>query len=746
MKLLHQLALIATFLLLTANFAVAQVSKGGTPLSFLRTVKSSIQAVSMSKVDVPSLIAEDEIESAKGIPLRFGAPFEVDYNMNNSGTWETLGDSSRIWRLRIESIGAYSINLVYRNFWMPPGAKFYIYNEDQSMVIGAFTEDNNKEYEKFATGPVKGDITILEYWEPAGTEVQGVIAIERVVHAYRNLFDRYLLKDTESFGSSGSCNNNVNCPEGADWQDEKRAVAMILTSGGFRLCTGALVNNVREDFIPYFLTANHCLGGQETWVFMFNYESPNCTNIDGPTWMTVSGSTLRATNSYSDFALLELTEMPPDSYSVYYAGWSNINSPSTSSVCIHHPSGDIKKITFDYDPPTSANYGGSSGGSHWRINAWDDGTTEPGSSGSPLFDQNHRITGQLHGGTASCSLPNDPDYFGKFAQSWNYSSIAALQLKYWLDPDNTGATTLDGVDPLGVSFSADTTYGNIPLDVQFTGTSLYEVLNWTWNFGDGDSSLVQNPLHTYDTPGVFDVTLSVETAETTKARTKSNYIIALADTLKGFDTIPVPYQTIEIPIYARNNVPINQLIIPVVYSGDIDLHYDSFSTVGCRTSYFEVQNKIHTDTFVKRFTLELKASTSGSSPELEGGYGPIVKLYFTTSSINADDSTKINIGGYNSYIPAFNGSLLNYTPEISSPILRYSTCCTGIRGNGDNDPLDDINVADLVYLVNYIFKGGPVYECEDEANVDGIDLVNVADLTYLVNYIFKGGNAPPLCP
>jgi len=101
MKLLHQLALIATFLLLTANFAVAQVSKGGTPLSFLRTVKSSIQAVSMSKVDVPSLIAEDEIESAKGIPLRFGAPFEVDYNMNNSGTWETLGDSSRIWRLRI---------------------------------------------------------------------------------------------------------------------------------------------------------------------------------------------------------------------------------------------------------------------------------------------------------------------------------------------------------------------------------------------------------------------------------------------------------------------------------------------------------------------------------------------------------------------------------------------------------------------------------------------------------------------
>lgn len=746
MESIRKFVLIMVVLLLTASFASAQVSKGGTPASFLRTVKSNVHTVFMSKIDVQSLITEDEIESSKGIPLRFGAPFEVNYNMNNSGSWETLGDGSRIWRLRIESDGAYSINLVYSNFWMPPGAKFYIYNEDQSMVIGAFTEDNNKDYEQFATGPVKGDVTILEYWEPVGTEVQGVISIERVVHAYRNLFDRYLLKDTDSFGSSGSCNNNVNCPEGDNWQDDKRSVAMILTSGGFRLCTGALVNNVQEDFTPYFLTANHCLGGQATWVFMFNYESPNCNNIDGPTWMTVSGSTLKATHSYSDFALLELSEMPPDSYSVYYAGWSNINSASNSSVGIHHPSGDIKKISFDYNPPSSSNYGGSSGGSHWRINAWDDGTTEPGSSGSPLFDQNHRITGQLHGGTASCSQPTAPDYYGKFAQSWNYGNNAALRLSDWLDPENTGATTLDGIDPMGVSFYADTTYGNIPLDVQFTGTSLYEVLNWTWDFGDCDSSFVQNPSHTYDTPGVFDVTLSAEMAEDTRERTKSNYIIALADTLKGEDTSITPYQTIEIPIYARNNTPINQFIIPVIYSGDIDLDYDTFSTEGCRTSYFEERGLIHTDSWVKRMTIELVASNTGTSPELEAGYGPIIKLIFTTNSINAGDSTMINISGYSSYYPVFNGSLLNYAPEITSPILSYNSCCIGIRGNADNDPLNDINVADLIFLVDFLFKGGPSPECEEEANADGIGIINVADLSYLVDYVFRGGSAPPACP
>ena len=131
---------------------------------------------------------------------------------------------------------------------------------------------------------------------------------------------------------------------------------------------------------------------------MFNYESPNCANNDGPTWMTVQGSIKRANNAFSDFALLELLETPPDSYSVYYSGWSAINEAAQSSVGIHHPSGDIKKISFDYDALLSANYGTSGEPSHWRVIQWDDGTTEPGSSGSPLFDSlTHRIVGQLHG-------------------------------------------------------------------------------------------------------------------------------------------------------------------------------------------------------------------------------------------------------------------------------------------------------------------------------------------------------------
>ena len=80
---------------------------------------------------------------------------------------------------------------------------------------------------------------------------------------------------------------------------------MVLLGNGTRWCSGAMVNNVNEDGTPYFLTANHCLGSESTWIIMFTYESPTCSNINGPTNYTISGTTLRASSSTSDFGLLQ---------------------------------------------------------------------------------------------------------------------------------------------------------------------------------------------------------------------------------------------------------------------------------------------------------------------------------------------------------------------------------------------------------------------------------------------------------
>ena len=232
----------------------AQVSVDGTPYSFKYNVRADVTTDAMpDEVDIDALLFEDEV-SGKEVPFRFGHPFDVNLNLENSGEWETTDDGGRVWRLGIESNGAYSINLIYDDFWLPEGGKFYVYNADKSQIIGAFTELNNKEDGIFATAPVAGDHIILEYNEPADSPSGVRIQISSVIHAYKNIFGDHI---DRGYGDSGSCNNNVNCPEGADWANEVRAAAMILTSGGSRLCSGSLINNVRQDMTQYFLTANH---------------------------------------------------------------------------------------------------------------------------------------------------------------------------------------------------------------------------------------------------------------------------------------------------------------------------------------------------------------------------------------------------------------------------------------------------------------------------------------------------------
>ncbi|MBK8443550.1 MAG: PKD domain-containing protein [Sphingobacteriales bacterium] len=426
MKKIQFWEIIVLFLSLHISSLQAQVSQGGVPYSFEKSYLSQeIPSVPLPAVDVAQLMEEDKIYyNEKGKPYRFGKEIAVDITLQNAGLWEMLPNGDRLWRCAISAEGATSINLQYSHFYLPQGATFFLYNKELNSILGAFTNFNNKSYQTFATGLVKGDYCVLEYYEPAAVAGQGIINVSKAVHGYRDFYHH----EQKDYGDSGTCNNNVNCPEAADWQQEKSSVALIL-SGGFRGCTGAILSNIRKDCTPYFLTANHCNdSNMQNWIFMFNYESPSCTNADGPTDQTVSGAILRATSANSDFTLLELAEPIPAAYNIFYSGWSAQNVAGTAMTAIHHPAGDIKKITFDYNPAVESD-------NFWEM-VWDDGTTEPGSSGSPLYDQNHRIVGQLYGGGASCVTPEESDIYGRFNISWNNGQTPGTRLKDWLNPDN----------------------------------------------------------------------------------------------------------------------------------------------------------------------------------------------------------------------------------------------------------------------------------------------------------------------
>ena len=421
----------------------AQVSFGGRPYGLTKSHQLTDAPLAvMPLVDGPTLMAEDEARRLQGIkgPYRFGFNHMVDLGMENSGAWHTMPNGDAVWRLAIECPGAYSINFEFHDYVVPEGAKVFVYNL-AGEVLGAFTAESNPGNTILGVTQLAGDRITIEYVEPAAVRGLGRLRVGQVTHAYRDIMHADMSK---GFGTSGSCNNNVICAVGDNWRPQIRSVAMI-TVGGSGICTGQLINNCANDGTPYFLTANHCLGGNNSWVFRFNWNSPTCTpTTNAPTNQTVSGSTLKASSAGSDVALLQLNSTPPAGYNVYYTGWDKGTTPPTASTCIHHPDGDIKKISFDTNPATNANFGGAA---CWRIATWEDGTTEPGSSGSGLWNQNGLLIGQLYGGVASCSN-NVDDYFGRFSTSYP-------TLQTWLG--NCGNTLAGFPITTGVADAAEVT-------------------------------------------------------------------------------------------------------------------------------------------------------------------------------------------------------------------------------------------------------------------------------------------------
>lgn len=483
--------------LLIGILAQAQVTNQGKPKSWKLRNLEQVAPINMPDFDLKALQEEDKAnEGRKDIPWRFGHEFVVDYNLDNSGSWHTLPDGSRIWRIRFYSEGAKTMNFLFSDFYMPKGATLYLYSNDRNDLLGAYDSRQNNEERVLGTWLVEGDDIWLEYYEPADVEGQGKLEIFKLIHGYRT--GESYLKSTQNINDSGACNYDVDCviPDIQALKEvNKRAVAMIVT-GGSGFCSGALINNTNNDGTPYFLTANHCYSNPSQWAFRFNWISPDpvCASFTNSTnsndyLQTASGAVLRAKRAASDFCLVEITANIPSEWDLIWAGWDRSDNVPSSTFGIHHPSGDIMKTCRDYNPPTKLNSGGEF---MWQINDWDLGVTEGGSSGSPLFDQNGRIIGQLYAGTAACAGVNDnggQDIYGRFAISWDQGFSSIQRLKEWLDPGNTNVTTLDYY-PQEAVYAVDAEAAILTLGDDVCNTAITPVVRVT-NVGTNQLNTVQ---------------------------------------------------------------------------------------------------------------------------------------------------------------------------------------------------------------------------------------------------------------
>jgi hypothetical protein len=421
---------------------------------------STILFEEMPSFDLVSELARDSADTdrLRG-GYRFAYKFVTDYNRFNSGSTFTLSDGTTVWRLGIRSAGALSINIFFSEYNLPEGARVYIFDPAQRIVLGSFNHLNNSEAGVLPVAPLEGDELIIEYQEPASASFPGRLTVGEVNHAYRPL------RGAEPSGnySNFSCMPSPVCIEGRAGLDSIQRSVLLMIIDGVTACTGVLVNNSASDGKPYVMTASHCLNNNfmiknpdyvkvaASIVSFFNYSSPTCDTVRrGAEEMSVASAQFRAVNTDYDLALLELYETPPPYYRPFYSGWSrDENGGRPPYVGIHHPKSSVKRVNLVTNEISLISFGQYFlPNGHWLVERYDEGCTDRGSSGSPLFDSTNSVIGLLSGGESTCDTPEN-DLFYAFFKAWAPSDNANEQLKCWLAPGDAVDETffVKGLDP-----------------------------------------------------------------------------------------------------------------------------------------------------------------------------------------------------------------------------------------------------------------------------------------------------------
>tara|TARA_B110000003_G_scaffold274490_1_gene314584 strand:- start:3418 stop:5736 length:2319 start_codon:yes stop_codon:yes gene_type:complete len=562
------------FIFLISVSVFAQIPDELKPPSWKTTNKSSfnIKPYILPAIDLVKLKSEDEInDKNKSKPWRFGKDQFVNHDISDVGEWSTLPNGDRIWRMSYKSEGAYSLNFMFESFNIPIGSKLYVYSNDKKDLLRPFTHFNNNPEQVLGTWLVKGNHAWLEYHQPANIKGEFTLIISSVIHGYRTAKTYQ-----KSLGDSGDCNQDVDCditPPGANnygvntVKENVKTSAGMLVSGSNGFCSGALVNNTNNDGTPYFLTANHCGGGEGGWAFRFNWRSPSpscsttASSPNGSYNQTVSGAIVRMQSDESDTELVEITDTSffNDNDDLVFAGWnrSKTNVPNVN-FGIHHPSGDIQKVCREDDGAyrTSTSFNGNGNAKMWRIEEWELGVTEPGSSGSPLFNELGQIIGVLSGGSAACSGTSNNggyDIYGRFGVAWDFGTSASSRLQDWLDPSGTNPDTIDQYPALqtyandarvsiensssseicGEDFTPSITIYNSGVETLISATITYNldnetdtIYNWIGSLQQGESDVINIPSYTSISSGnhVFSILVSSPNGNVDENSSNDNYI------------------------------------------------------------------------------------------------------------------------------------------------------------------------------------------------------------------------------
>lgn len=315
---------------------------------------------------------------------------------------------------------------------------------------------------------------------------------------------------------------------------------------------------------------------------------------------------------------------------------------------------------------------------------------------------------------------NDPLYWGKLG-SGRINAHSAL------------------VDLPNAKFTADVTEGNVPLEVQFTDLSPNSPSAWLWKFGTGDSSILQSPSYTYTDTGVYSVDLLIDEGNPLGLGEEhlKNYIWVRADTCLLDSVQTSAGSKVVLPVYLVNTMLVKQIQFSFSFTNSNGISLDSFSTAGLRTdSFYSVQYAAY-DPGNQRYSIFMQSSSPDSSHYAKPDTGAILNLYFNVPGLVSPGEIVVDTMTVSGKQPIITTIWGDYWPVFTPGKIVIPFCA-----HGDVNCDGYINIGDLTYLVDYMFRGGPPPDPRG-GDVDDDGSITVADITYLVDYLFRGGPPPP---
>jgi len=274
---------------------------------------------------------------------------------------------------------------------------------------------------------LEGETGTIELTLPAGVSPDtGTVSLPMISHLVVSGNTLRQADPLDQIGQAEACEVDIACLSSTLKQQTATAVnavaRMVLTDQGqTALCSGTLLNDSITSFTPYFFTANHCLDNDDNdvgasmahpaeaaatintyWFFQTSVCGVDtASNVNFV--LVAGGAKLLGRSPDYDWDLVRLNSAPPAGAT--FAAWnaSPLSATGVAADGIHHPEGDLKK----FSQGTTQGFQTFDDGSSYIMMQWQQGVTEPGSSGSGLFTYNasqnyYELRGALYGGDSAC--------------------------------------------------------------------------------------------------------------------------------------------------------------------------------------------------------------------------------------------------------------------------------------------------------------------------------------------------------